>query len=338
MIRVSAATLTIADDKCTLPISNNPKAIAAVRFRGKSTANTTSVLKVQGLTAGTTADWLNIGYIDMAALQRVASGNVSLADSTDFDIQVPDTAGLDAVRAYLVSNVSGSFSVTPVGLFVDEVPRTFQPVTLAAATTNVSAASATALTVGPNGTTSPSFVVDSSASSAVDGWKITGNATGTNAKFVVISSATNEGGSIDAKGSSVLALADTSTGGVGLNRGSRQALMVGMTVTALGTVQSSTPTSAQILGGVLTQTSATGAGTITLPTGTALSTACPRTPATGDTFDCMFANLGGSQTLTVTGATGTTVAGGATIATAKSAILRFYCTGSNSWTIYTIGG
>ena len=63
-----------------------------------------------------------------------------------------------------------------------------------------------------------------------------------------------------------------------------------------------------------------------------------RTPATGDTFECTFVNVGGGQTLTVTGATGTTVVGGATIATAKSAKLVFTCTGSNAWSIYVIGG
>src|SRR5688572_2452958 len=35
------------------------------------------------------------------------------------------------------------------------------------------------------------------------------------------------------------------------------------TLTALGTVQNTTPTAAQTLGGILTQTSATGAGTAT---------------------------------------------------------------------------
>jgi hypothetical protein len=127
-------------------------------------------------------------------------------------------------------------------------------------------------------------------------------------------------------------------GGLYLNRGVLAAPQIGMTLTALGTVQSSTPTSAQLLGGLLTQTSATGAGTITLPTGTALSAACPRVPVVGDVFDCKFINIGGSFTLTVTGATGTTVVGGATIATAKSAILTFYNTGANTWNIYTTGG
>jgi hypothetical protein len=114
--------------------------------------------------------------------------------------------------------------------------------------------------------------------------------------------------------------------------------VTGLTLTSLGTTQSSTPTAAQLLGGVLTQTGSTGAGTITLPTGTAVSAAFADAPAVGDSFDCVFVNIGGSQTLTVTGATGTTVVGGATIATAKTAKLTFICTGSNAWTIAVTGG
>ena len=63
------------------------------------------------------------------------------------------------------------------------------------------------------------------------------------------------------------------------------------TTTSLGTAQNSTPTAAQLLGGIVTQTSATGAGTVTLPTGTVLSAAITGV-ATGYTFDCIFVNLG----------------------------------------------
>ncbi len=119
-------------------------------------------------------------------------------------------------------------------------------------------------------------------------------------------------------------IGDVNAGGTYLNRGPLAALQVGLTLTALGTVQSSTPTSAQLLGGILTQTGATGAGTVTLPTGTALSTACARTPVAGDTFDCYFYNLGGSQTLTITGATG------------KMAQMKFYLVSANAWNVYCI--
>jgi len=131
-------------------------------------------------------------------------------------------------------------------------------------------------------------------------------------------------------------ISDVNATGTYLNRGPLKALQVGLTLTALGSNQSSTPTSAQLLGGFLTQASTTGAGTVGLPSGTNLSAACARTPVTGDTFDVFFSNIG-TQTLTITGATGTTVAAGLNsgIVQSTSAILKFYNTGANTWTIYT---
>jgi hypothetical protein len=113
-----------------------------------------------------------------------------------------------------------------------------------------------------------------------------------------------------------------------INRGPLKSPHVGKTLTALGTVQSSTPTSAQLLGGMLSQTGSTGAGTVTLPSGTALSDGVRRgTPVVGDTFECDFYNLGGSQTLTITGATGTTVIGTAAVGTGKMSRMVFYNSG-----------
>ena len=145
---------------------------------------------------------------------------------------------------------------------------------------------------------------------------------------------TSSGGSAGVNG--LIAIGDTASSctGIYLGRGAKAALQVALTTTAIGTSQSSTPTSAQLLGGIITQTGATGAGTVTLPTGTALSAACPRTPVAGDTFDCWFINIGGSQTLTITGATGTTVSGTVAITSGKFAIMKFVNTGSNAWNIY----
>jgi hypothetical protein len=55
---------------------------------------------------------------------------------------------------------------------------------------------------------------------------------------------------------------------------------------------------------------------------------------TGDKFDCLFANLGGGQTLTITGATGSTVKGTAAVPSGKNALLTFENTGANAWDIY----
>ena len=106
------------------------------------------------------------------------------------------------------------------------------------------------------------------------------------------------------------------------------------TLTALGTHQNSTPTAAQLMGGIVTQTSATGAGTVTLPTGTALSTAFPYVQV-GSSFTCEFANLGGSYALTITGQTGSTVIGTAAVGSGVNAELTFVNTGTNAWSIFT---
>jgi predicted RecA/RadA family phage recombinase len=146
--------------------------------------------------------------------------------------------------------------------------------------------------------------------------------------------ATIDAGAATGGTGSTVRIAETDALGTYINRGPLKSPHIAKTLTALGTVQSSTPTSAQLLGGMLSQTGSTGAGTVTLPTGTALSAACPRTPVTGDTFECDFYNLGGSQTLTITGATGTTVVGTAAVGTGKNAKMTFYSSGSNTWNIY----
>lgn len=183
--------------------------------------------------------------------------------------------------------------------------------------------------------TNPAFVIDNSTASAVTGIKIKSAATGNGVAVSTTDSGSNTGLTVDAKGSGTIVIGGTSTGLVSLGRGGANVVMLNSTTTALGTVQNSTPTAAQLLGGIVTQTGATGAGTVTLPTGTLLSTADPGV-AVGDTFQCVFANLGGGQTLTITGATGATVVGTAAIGSGKNAILNFVNTGANTWNVYVI--
>lgn len=110
--------------------------------------------------------------------------------------------------------------------------------------------------------------------------------------------------------------------------------LLGSTYTDLGTNQSSTPTAAQLLGGLLKQVGAVGAGTVTLPTGALLSAACPIVPVAGNSFQCVFMNVSGGQALTITaGATGMTVRGTAAVPSAKSAILTCVCTAADTWDV-----
>lgn len=113
----------------------------------------------------------------------------------------------------------------------------------------------------------------------------------------------------------------------------KNAELTSKAIAALGTTQNTTPTAAQLLGGILTQTGATGAGTATLPNGTLLSAAVPGV-AVGDSFEALYAVLGGAQTITVTGDTGSTVIGTAAIPSGKNARLTFINTGTNTWNVY----
>jgi len=98
--------------------------------------------------------------------------------------------------------------------------------------------------------------------------------------------------------------------------------------------QAATMIIADLLGGVITQNSKTGASTITTPTGTEISAGIANV-AVGYTFDVFYHNRG-NQTSTITaGASGVTLKG-ATVAitTLKTAILKFVCTGANTWLVY----
>lgn len=195
----------------------------------------------------------------------------------------------------------------------------------------VTAASATAFVVGPNGATNPTFLVDTSTANDATGLKVKGAAAGAGLAMSVVSSGTNEVLSIDAKGSGRIQIGGTSTGPVYLARGGKQGLLTGQTLTDLGTVQNTAPTITQLLGGVLTHESTTGAGTATMPNGTSISGGI-FFAAVGDTFSCLYANAG-SQTVTITGATGATVMGTAAIPPGKNALITFINTGSNTWDV-----
>jgi hypothetical protein len=235
------------------------------------------------------------------------------------------------------STVGAAIKVVTTGIYTD-VSSALVNITASSATTGiivgVLTTSSKALVVGTS-FTNPVFVVDASTASAIAGLSVKGAVSGGTVALAAIDSGSNTNMSINGKGSGTLLLGNVSTGQISIGRGSVSAPILSNTTTALGTTQNSTPTAAQLLGGIVTQTSATGAGTVTLPTGTQLSTAVPGV-AVGDTFTVTFANLGGGQTLTITGASGSTVLGNATVPSAKFATLVFTNTGSNAWSVYCV--
>lgn len=94
--------------------------------------------------------------------------------------------------------------------------------------------------------------------------------------------------------------------------------------------QNATPTIAQILGGVVIHTSVTGAGTATVPTGTAMSAGIANV-AVGSTVKWLYYN-DGNQTVTITAATDHTLVGGtAAVTTGKHMVITSVCTAANTW-------
>lgn len=112
----------------------------------------------------------------------------------------------------------------------------------------------------------------------------------------------------------------------------KASIVYGNTVTLID-AQSGTPTIAQILGGVISHNSKTGAGTLTLPTGTAMS-AGVNGVAVGSTVKWLYDNYG-NQTVTITAAADHTLVGGtAAVTTAKHMEIISVCTAANTWKSY----
>lgn len=97
--------------------------------------------------------------------------------------------------------------------------------------------------------------------------------------------------------------------------------------------QNATPTIANILGGIVTHNSKTGAGTVTVPTGTAMSAGVAGV-AIGSTIKWLYYNRG-NQTATITAATDHTLVGGtAAVTTGKHIEIVSVCTAANTWVSY----
>ena len=192
----------------------------------------------------------------------------------------------------------------------------------------ITSASATALAVGLAGATNSAFVVDSSTATQAAGLKVTGAIAAGTVALATISSGAASSLSIDAKGAGTISLGGISTGGISIGRTTGYTVFGGVTNTTIAT-QNAAPTAAQMLGGLITHTSVTGAGTFTVPTGTLMSGAITGNIA-GDGFWTVYANVG-NQTVTITAASGNTLTGTAAVPSGKNAQIFNVCTGANTW-------
>ncbi len=141
--------------------------------------------------------------------------------------------------------------------------------------------STSALIVGPNGATNPSFQVDGSTGSAATGIKVTAiAAAGLGPRIEVISSGTNENLRIDAKGSGTITLGSASTGAITLTR-------------------ATTMSAALTYGGVTLNNAVTGTGNMVLATAPSVSSLTVTTAftATGLVGLGNLANIGANTVL-----------------------------------------
>lgn len=320
--------------------TNQTSAGTLVKFTsGAATDGSTLLVTATGAYVGTvgilavTANSLTTGSAIVVSATAQTSGTIlSLTGGGSAML----TAGIVASIIMGAATVGAGLKVATTGVYTDAASAVVNITASSATTGNVlgiKASSSSSFVVGQAFAT-PAFQVDASTASQIAGLKVVGAATGGTVAIVAIDSGSNTNLTINAKGSGALVIGGTSTGFVSIGRGSLSGIISSSTITALGTIQNTTPTAAQLLGGVCTQTSSTGAGTATLPTGTALSTAVPGV-AVGDTFKCLYSNLGGGQTVTITGATGSTVIGTATVASGTDIELTFVNTGTNTWNVYT---
>lgn len=84
--------------------------------------------------------------------------------------------------------------------------------------TTITSNSSTAFTVGPNGTTAPTFQVAAHAASQATGWLVSGAAETGGANLTVISTGTNENGVVESKGTGTLTLNLNATGVIRIGR------------------------------------------------------------------------------------------------------------------------
>lgn len=273
---------------------------------------------------------------DGGSLMRATSTSVDTGGATQGVMLDLTSSGSLAGTMVLMTN---SALTTGIGMSMVNAAQTSGAalsITTALATTGggivVTTPSSNAIVAGLAGATNPAFQVDASTASSVTGLKVKSGATGTGVALSTVSSATDDSLKADAKGAGVINIGSTSTGLVTLSRGAVKSIIVGSTTTTFAT-QSITPSAAQTLGGIISHASTTGAGTYTFDNGTNFSSAVTGV-ATGDTFLSYYANTG-TQTVTLTSATGATIQGTAAVAAGKNATLLFRNTGTNTWTVYS---
>jgi len=303
----ASATLTTVGDTLVLRNSTNAKYARAV-FTNTYTGLSGSW---QGSNEGTDST-----YVNLTAMREDTGGLVSGA----FSLSATNCSIASAinnwnyVRFKVTAISTGSVDVRIDPLPSISLPLGVSPIALSSVTSAVTSASANAFAVGAAGTTAPTFNVDASASSVATGWGIVGAAAASGASLAVISSGTNENGTIDAKGSGTLTINGTATGAITLARatGVTGALTVTSTSAsslAVGRQGATTPT---LKVDSSTSSQAAGLSIVGAASGSGVAVA-----AIGGTNEPLTLDAKGSGTITI----GATSTGAVTIGATSQALI-----------------
>lgn len=169
----------------------------------------------QGSLDGT--NFFNIYSIDKSSGGTIAGGSaISPSDNTTIAYRL-DSSQLSCIRMNIsaLSTVT-SLVLTPFNSTIVGAPIIYnnQAVgSFASGALTITSNSATALAVGPNGTTNPTLKVVGNVSSEAGGLSVTGGADAVGVALAALGSNTNEPLLLDAKGSGLISIATSSTGG-----------------------------------------------------------------------------------------------------------------------------
>jgi hypothetical protein len=290
-VAYEVGNLTTAAQSVALQVTTGRKAVR-VTITGTYTGLTG---KVQGSNDGT-------NYVDLTGLREDTAGLVS----GTFSVSAANVAvGVASVGwryvQFLVSAISSGTAAVRVedsaGSVADMLP--VQPLALTYIQSAVTAATANALAVGPNGTTNPTFTVDTSAGSCATGLKVTGAAAAGGVAVAAVSSGTNESVTLDAKGSGTLTLQGTATGAITLTTatGVSAALTVTSTSASALTVGAAGATNPVLKVNANTASQATGLHI----TGAAAAGGLAVAVISSGTNEALTINAKGSGTITIGG-------------------------------------
>jgi hypothetical protein len=193
---------------------------------------TTPAGTIQGSTDGTNFQNISAVRLDTYAIEQTPT----LTNSTTRQWIIPMIGALAAVRFNLTAIATGT-----VNCQLNTGSGTVPNILLASAlsgnqaisgTMTITSTSASALTVGANGATNPVIQINANTSSQATGIQVTGAAAAGGVAIAVISSGTNENGTIDAKGSGTLTLNGVGgTGAVQIGGAASGANATGLTIT-----------------------------------------------------------------------------------------------------------